>query len=71
MVAPTPSKKIERFEDLIIWQKAVDFARDIYELTERAALRNDFALKDQLRRAVISISANIAEGLNVGPELSI
>lgn len=56
------SRKIECFEDLIIWQKSVEFATDIYKVTESAAMRTDFGLKDQLRRAAVSISANIAEG---------
>ncbi len=62
MKTPTSSKRIERFEDLIIWQKAVDLASDIYSLTEEPAMRTDYGLKDQLRRAAVSISANIAEG---------
>ncbi len=56
------SKKIECFEDLIIWQRAIEFAKDIYILTERKELKNDFGLKDQFRRASVSISNNIAEG---------
>jgi four helix bundle protein len=57
-----PTRKVECFEDLLIWKKAIDLAVDLYALTDSAALRTDFAMKDQLRRAVISISANIAEG---------
>jgi len=56
------TKMIQCFEDLVIWQRAVEFAADIYTITESAGLRSDFGLKDQLRRATISISANIAEG---------
>ncbi len=56
------SKKIECFEDLIIWQRAIEFAKDIYTLTERKKLKTDFGLKDQFRRASVSISNNIAEG---------
>jgi four helix bundle protein len=62
MKTPTSSKKVECFEDLIIWQRAVEFAAEIYNVTESTRLRSDFALKDQLRRAAVSISANIAEG---------
>ena len=62
-MAEGQSKKVECFEDLIIWQKAVEFATEIYRLTETASMRTDFGLKDQLRRAAVSISANIAEGL--------
>lgn len=61
-MAEGQSKKVECFEDLIIWQKAVEFATEIYRLTETASMRTDFGLKDQLRRAAVSISANIAEG---------
>lgn len=56
------SGKIQYFEDLIIWQKAVEFAKEIYLLTEKKGLRNDFGLKGQLRDAAVSISNNIAEG---------
>jgi len=55
-------KKIQCFEDLFIWQKAVKFAREIYIVTENKKLKSDFGLKDQLRRAIVSISTNIAEG---------
>lgn len=55
-------KKIECFEDLHIWQKAVEFARDIYILTEKNGIKTDFGLKNQMRDAVVSISSNIAEG---------
>ncbi len=55
-------KRIECFEDLIIWQRAIDFAKDIYVLTERQGLKTDFGLKGQLRNAAVSISNNIAEG---------
>jgi four helix bundle protein len=58
----TPAHKITCFEDLIIWQKAVDLAKDIYLLTGRVEFKTDFGLKDQMRRAAVSISTNIAEG---------
>ncbi len=54
--------KINSFEDLFIWQKAVEFAKEIYLLTERDRLRTDFGLKNQMRDAAVSISTNIAEG---------
>jgi len=56
------TKRIECFEDLFIWQKAVELAKEIYIITEKKGLKNDFGLKEQLRRAVVSISTNIAEG---------
>src|SRR6476469_1682701 len=55
-------KKIESFEDLIIWQKAIEFAKDVYVMTEKDGIVRDFGLKNQLRRAAVSISNNIAEG---------
>lgn len=54
--------KIERFEDLPIWREAVAIGVDIYGLTSKGKLEKDFSSKDQLRRAAISISNNIAEG---------
>jgi four helix bundle protein len=57
-------RKVECFEDLFIWQKAIEFAKEIYFITERKDLRNDFGLKNQMRDSAVSISSNIAEGLN-------
>jgi four helix bundle protein len=55
--------KINSFEDLIIWQKTMDLAVKIYKLVEENTfIKKDFSLKDQLKRAVMSISDNIAEG---------
>lgn len=56
------SKKVECFEDLFIWKKAVEFAKDIYVVTEKVGLKTDFGLKGQMRDSAVSISANIAEG---------
>ena len=55
-------KKVRCFEDLFIWQKGIEFAKDIYLLTERKGLRTDFGLKGQIRDASVSIPTNIAEG---------
>lgn len=54
--------KVECFEDLFIWQKAVEFAKEVYLITERKEMKNDFGLKSQMRNADVSISSNIAEG---------
>jgi len=54
--------KISHFEELDIWKDAVKIGVQIYKLTEFGKLKNDFSAKDQLRRAAISISNNIAEG---------
>jgi four helix bundle protein len=53
---------VNRFEDLIAWQKARALARTIYAATRQKAFANDYALVRQIQRAAISIMANIAEG---------
>src|ERR1043165_4294084 len=58
--------KIERFEELIAWQKARGLAREIYKVTEEGEFARDFGLKDQIRRAAVSIMSNIAEGFARG-----
>ena len=54
--------RIERFEDIVAWQKARKLVKAVYKLTYAEALRRDFALRNQIRSAAISIPANIAEG---------
>jgi four helix bundle protein len=54
--------KIETFEDLEIWNKAIDLYVEVYSKCENSSLKNDFSAKDQLKRAILSISNNIAEG---------
>ena len=53
---------IERFEDIEAWKKARELTKIIYEVTSQGKLASDFSLRDQLRRAAVSIMANIAEG---------
>jgi four helix bundle protein len=55
-------KKIERFEDLLVWQKGMEIVKQVYLVSREGELCKDFALRDQLRRAAISIPTNIAEG---------
>lgn len=50
------------FKDLLVWQRAKDLAVLIYKTTETGSLAKDFGLKDQMRRAAVSIPSNIAEG---------
>ncbi len=54
--------KITKFEDLNIWRDALALTKEIYDITSAPAFAKDFVLKDQLRRAIISISSNIVEG---------
>jgi len=55
-------KPIRSFEDLLVWQLAIELVKEIYLITTKGLLKNDFGLKDQFRRAAISIPTNIAEG---------
>jgi len=57
---------IERFEDLVAWQKARQFAQEVYELTCGDKFSRDFSLVDQIRRSSGSIMDNIAEGFERG-----
>ena len=53
---------INRCEDLIVWQKAMDLTEEIYRPVKFLPRAETYALSDQMRRAVISIPSNIAEG---------
>jgi four helix bundle protein len=50
------------FEQIGAWQKARKLTKDIYEVTSRGGFSRDFGLKDQIRRACVSVMSNIAEG---------
>ena len=54
--------KIEKFEDMNIWQEARRLANRIYAINFDDKSRKDFSLRDQMQRAGISIMSNIAEG---------
>jgi len=51
-----------RFEDIEAWQKARELTKVVYQLSGRGHFAKDFGLRDQIRRASVSIMANIAEG---------
>jgi len=51
--------KIERFEDIKSWQKAQEVVNSIYKISNDGDFNRDFALRDQMRRAAISIPSNI------------
>jgi four helix bundle protein len=51
-----------KFENLIIWQKAMDFAESIFELSSKFPKEEMYNLTSQIRRAVDSIALNISEG---------
>lgn len=50
------------FRDLEVWKKARELALDVYRLTADGPLARDFGMRDQMRRAAVSICSNIAEG---------
>ena len=56
------------FQKLKVWQRAKDLAVLLYELTSEGALSKDYGLRDQIRRAVVSIPSNIAEGDELGTD---
>ena len=60
------AKKIERFEDFIAWQKARKLTSNIYKVSNIGKFARDFGLKDQIRRAGVSVMSNIAEGFERG-----
>ena len=56
----------KRFEDLPVWKSAIEFTVRLYALTASQEFRRQRSLKDQLERAAVSISNNIAEGFERG-----
>ena len=57
---------IERFEDIEAWQDARALVKVIYEMTGNGPFGRDFGLRDQIRRAAVSVMSNIAEGFERG-----
>lgn len=53
---------ITRFEEIEAWQTARELTKLIYSLTEQTKFSRDFGLKDQIRRASVSVTSNISEG---------
>jgi four helix bundle protein len=58
--------KSKYFEDLEIWKQARDLTSKIYHITSGKDFARDFGLKDQIRRAAVSVMSNIAEGYERG-----
>jgi four helix bundle protein len=56
---PNPAKS---FTDLVVWQKGHEFVLQLYRFTEQFPPAEIFALTNQMRRAAVSIPANISEG---------
>lgn len=58
--------RYSRFEDLPVWNSAIDLAVHVYKVTETAPFRRRRSLRDQIERAAVSVSNNIAEGFERG-----
>ena len=54
------------FEDLPVWQSAKELSALFYKAAAEGKIRNDYGLKDQIQRAAVSVSSNIAEGFERG-----
>lgn len=57
---------VKQFEDLEVWKEARRLTQIIYRLTKGEKFSKDFALRDQIQRAAVSIMSNIAEGFERG-----
>ncbi|MBX7170951.1 MAG: four helix bundle protein [Pyrinomonadaceae bacterium] len=53
---------IQKFEDLEAWKLSREITKDIYKISSSGLFLKDFGLRDQIRRSVVSIMSNIAEG---------
>ena len=60
---------IQRFEDIEAWQKARELTQQIYMVSNDGAFASDFGLRDQIRRAAVSVMSNIAEGFERGGDV--
>ena len=58
--------KIEKFEDITSWQKGRELNRLIYRVSKKGEFGRDFGFRDQIRRASVSFTSNIAEGFERG-----
>jgi four helix bundle protein len=56
------TKRVQSFEDLRVFQEARELSRRVHALTRSGSIAKDFVLVDQMRRAVLSVVSNIAEG---------
>jgi four helix bundle protein len=60
------TQTLNRFEDLVAWQKARSLTKAIYQETRRGDFAKDFGLANQIQRAAVSVMSNIAEGFDRG-----
>jgi four helix bundle protein len=57
-----------KFQDLKVWQRGKDLAVSVYKVTGGGSFYQDYGLRDQIRRAAVSIPSNIAEGDELGTD---
>ena len=57
---------VQKFEDILAWQRALALTKEIYTCTKTGQFSRDFGLKDQIQRASVSTMSNIAEGYDRG-----
>jgi len=58
-------RRVRRFEDLLVWQMGIELTKHVYSLTAEGNFSRDFGLRDQIRRASVSVPTNIAEGFEL------
>ena len=58
--------KYQRFEELPVWKSGIQLGAGVYALTEKAEFQRRYSLRDQIERAAVSVSNNIAEGFERG-----
>ncbi|HRZ08278.1 MAG TPA: four helix bundle protein [Gemmatimonadales bacterium] len=66
VASETPRVKVRHFEELVVWQRARELTKGVYQVSGKGPFARDFGLRDQLRRAAVSVMANIAEGFERG-----
>ena len=64
-------KKVRSFEDLFVWQMGIDLVKRIYSLTKEGDFSRDFGLRDQLRRASVSVPTTSQKVLSSLPARNI
>jgi four helix bundle protein len=58
--------KIQKFEDILAWQKARELTKEVYAHSKTGLFAKDYGLRDQIQRASVSIMGNVAEGFDRG-----
>ena len=58
--------KIQKFEDILAWQKARELTKEVYGHARNGLIARDYGLRDQIQRASVSIMGNVAEGFERG-----